>query len=46
MRALILAPFDERQIERLSVEMSVTHESWLDTLKLTDPDDLGLPHPG
>ena len=39
-RALILAPFDERQLERLTAEMSVTHESWLDTLKLTDPDDL------
>ena len=40
MRALILAPFDETQIERLAANMSVTHESWLDTLKLTDPDDL------
>ena len=40
MHALILAPFDERQLERLSAEMSVTHESWLDTLRLTDPDDL------
>ncbi len=40
MRALILAPFDERQIERLAAEMSVTHESWLDSLKLTDPDDM------
>ena len=39
-RALILAPFDERQLQRLIDEMSVTHESWLDTLKLTDPDDL------
>ena len=39
-RALILAPFDERQLERLTAEMSVAHESWLDTLKLTDPDDL------
>ena len=40
MRALILAPFDKTQIERLAAEMIVTHESWLDTLKLTDPDDL------
>ena len=39
-RALILAPFDERQLDRLTAEMSVRHESWLDTLKLTDPDDL------
>ena len=39
-RALILAPFDERQLERLTADMRVAHESWLDTLKLTDPDDL------
>ena len=42
MRALILAPFDERQLDRLTAEISVTHESWLDTLKLTDPDDLAF----
>ena len=39
-RALILAPFDERQLDRLTAEMNVAHESWLDTLKLTDPDEL------
>ena len=39
-RALILAPFDEPQIERLTADMRVAHESWLDTLKLTDPDEL------
>ena len=39
-RALILAPFDERQLDRLTAEINVAHESWLDTLKLTDPDDL------
>ena len=39
-RTLILAPFDERQLERLTADMRVAHESWLDTLKLTDPDDL------
>ena len=38
--ALILAPFDEGQLKRLTVEMRVTYESWLNTLKLTDPDDL------
>ena len=42
MRALILAPFDERQLQRLTDAMSVTHESWLDTLKLADPDDLAV----
>ena len=40
VHALILAPFDERQLERLTAEMKVTYESWLDTLTLTDPDDL------
>ena len=40
MHALILAPFDERQIARLRAEMYVTYESWLDTRTLTDPDEL------
>ena len=40
MHALILAPFDERQLARLRAEMEVTYESWLDTRALTDPDDL------
>ena len=40
MHALILAPFDERQIHRLRARMDVSHESWLDTRRLTDPDDL------
>ena len=40
MHALILAPFDERQLARLRAEMEVTYESWLDTCTLTDPDDL------
>lgn len=40
MHALVLAPFDERQLARLRAEMEVTYESWLDTRTLTDPDDL------
>ncbi len=40
MHALILAPFDERQLNRLRATMDVSHESWLDTRRLTDPDDL------
>ncbi len=40
MRALILAPFDERQIVRLRARMDVSYENWLDTRTLTDPDDL------
>ena len=40
MHALILAPFDERQLARLGTVMDVTYESWLDTRTLTDPDDL------
>lgn len=40
MRALILAPFDERQLARLRTEMDVAYESWLDTRALTDPDSL------
>ena len=40
MRTLILAPFDSTQLDRLRVEMSVEYESWLDTRKLTDPEEL------
>ena len=39
-RALILAPFDDPHLRRLSPYVEVTHESWLDTRKLTDPDGL------
>ena len=42
MHALILAPFDERQLARLRAEMDVTYESWLDTRALTDPDELAV----
>ena len=40
MHALILAPFDERQLARLQAEMDITYESWLETRALTDPDEL------
>ncbi len=39
-RVLILAPFSESQLSRLRASMDVTHESWLETRRLTDPDDL------
>jgi len=40
MHALILAPFYESQLARLRDRMDVSYESWLDTHRLTDPDDL------
>ena len=42
MRALILAPFDQRCIATLHRSLDVTHESWLETRRLADPDQLGL----
>ena len=41
MRTLILAPFDQQQLKRLRTAGEVTYESWLDTRRLTDPDELG-----
>lgn len=41
-RALILAPFDTRQIFRLSGEIGVRYESWLDTRRVSDPDALAV----
>lgn len=41
MRVLILAPFSERQLERLRKRAEVTYESWIDTNRLQDPDELG-----
>ena len=38
--ALILAPFSDGQIERLSRVMRVEYESWLDTRRLYDPEQL------
>ena len=39
-RALILAPFEKRQLRRLSAEICVRYESWLDTRRVSDPDAL------
>ena len=41
MRGLILAPFSDRQLERLRGRLDVAYESWLETNRLQDPDDLG-----
>lgn len=41
MRALILAPFSERVLDRLRRDIDVTYESWLDTRRLWDPEELG-----
>ena len=38
--ALVLAPFDQEQLERLRTSMRVCHESWLATKRLYDPDEL------
>ena len=39
--ALILAPFSTHGIELLERRLDVTHESWLDTGRLQDPEELG-----
>ena len=39
--ALVLAPFSAPGIELLGRRLDVTHESWLDTGRLQDPDELG-----
>ncbi|MEX2245944.1 MAG: NAD(P)-dependent oxidoreductase [Dehalococcoidia bacterium] len=41
MRALILAPFSDRGLDRLRRLGDVTYESWLDTNRLQDPAELG-----
>ena len=38
--ALILAPFAQEQLQRLRGSLRVTHESWLDSKRLYDPDEL------
>ena len=39
-RALILAPFREEELERLRERLHVDYESWLETRRLIDPDEL------
>jgi D-3-phosphoglycerate dehydrogenase len=41
VRALILAPFSERQLRRLRRRIDVVYESWTDTTWLQDPVELG-----
>jgi phosphoglycerate dehydrogenase-like enzyme len=41
VRVLILAPFAPRQLNRLRQRVEVIYESWLDTDRLQDPDELG-----
>ena len=38
--ALVLAPFSESQLARLRAIIEVSHESWMDTRRLYDPDEL------
>lgn len=40
--ALILAPFAQKHIERIRQRVRVTHESWLETGRIFDPDELAL----
>ncbi len=41
MRVLVLAPFSSHALERLRRRVDVTHESWLETRRLWDPEKLG-----
>lgn len=41
MNILILAPFEGDQLARLRSRASVTHESWVDSQKIYDPEELG-----
>ncbi len=40
MKALILAPFDALCLQELQNRIEVIHESWLETKRLYDPEDL------
>ena len=40
VRALILAPFSRHHLEKLRQSLDVCYESWLDTRRLYDPDEL------
>ena len=42
MRTLILAPFDPLQLDRLRAAAPVEYESWLDTRRLADPEELAV----
>ena len=40
MKALVLAPFTPEALARLKAMLPVTYESWTDTRRLMDPDEL------
>ena len=40
VRALVLAPFSPRHLDRLRQSLEVTYESWLDRRRLYDPEKL------
>ena len=42
MKALILAPMTEEHLVRLNALMPATYESWADTRRLADPEELAL----
>ena len=39
-QGLILAPFAERELERLAGRLRVEYESWMDSRRMHDPDEL------
>ena len=42
MKALVLAPFSKEALQWLGRLMPLTHESWTETKRLYDPEELGL----
>ena len=40
VRALVLAPFSPRELKRIRARLDVTYESWMDTRRLLDPDEI------
>ena len=40
-RALVLAPFSETHLGRLRESLDVVHESWLESRRIYDPEELG-----
>ena len=39
-QALFLAPFTERELQRLAGKLHIEYESWMDSRLLHDPDEL------
>ena len=40
MHALVLAPFSTSELKRLRERLNVTYQSWMETRRLLDPDEL------